>query len=149
MYRHTDNLEVIGYSDADFAGCMDNRKSTLGYVFMLASGVVSWRSMKETLTATSTMEVEIVSCFEATSHGVWLKSFISGLRIIDSIKRPLRLYCDNSVVVFLAKNDKCGSRSKHIDIKYLATRERVKEKKVVIEHVSTELMQILLLKACQ
>ena len=76
---------------------------------MLASGVVSWRSMKQTLTTTSTMEAEFVSCIEATSHGVWLKSFIVGLRIVDSIKRPLRLYCDNSTIVFLAKNDESGS----------------------------------------
>ena len=140
MYRRTDELEVIGYSDADFAGCIDSRKSTSGYIFMLAGGAVSWRSAKQSLTATSTMEAEFVSCFEATSHGVWLKSFISGLRVVDSISRPLRLYCDNSAAVFMAKNNKSGSRSKHIDIKYLAIRERVKEKKVVIEHVSTELM---------
>ncbi|KAL3741695.1 hypothetical protein ACJRO7_017203 [Eucalyptus globulus] len=140
MYRWTDNLEVVGYSDADFAGCVDSRKSTSGYIFMLADGAVSWRSAKQTLTATSTMEAEFVSCFEATSHGVWLKSFIAGLRIIDSISRPLRIYCDNSAAVFMAKNAKSGSRSKHIDIKYLAIRERVKENKVVIEHVSTELM---------
>uniref|UniRef100_A0A2N9GEG7 Retrovirus-related Pol polyprotein from transposon TNT 1-94 n=1 Tax=Fagus sylvatica TaxID=28930 RepID=A0A2N9GEG7_FAGSY len=139
MYRRTDNLEVIGYSDSDFAGCIDSRKSTSGYIFMMASGAVSWRSAKQTLTATSTMEAEFVSCFEATSHGVWLKSFISGLRIMDSISRPL-IYCDNSAAVFMAKNNKSGSRSKHIDIKYLAIRERIKEKKVVIEHVSTELM---------
>ena len=107
---------------------------------MLANGAVPWRSMKQTLTATSTMEVEFVSCFEATSHGVWLKSFIFDLRVADSIERPLRLYCDNSVAVFFAKNDKCRSRSKHIDIKYLAIQERVKEKKVVIDHVSIELM---------
>ena len=86
------------------------------------------------------MEAEFVSCFEATSHGVWLKSFVSGLRIIDSISRPLKLYYDNSAAVFMAKNNKSGSRSKHIGIKYLAIRERVNEKKVVIEHVSTELM---------
>ena len=86
------------------------------------------------------MEVEFISCFEASSHGVWLKSFISGLRIVDSISRPLKLYCDNSVAVFMAKNNKSGSRSKHIDIKYLAIRERVIELKVVIEHISTELM---------
>ena len=84
-YRRTGCLEVIGYSDADFAGCMDFRKSTLSYIFMLISGVVSWRSMKQPLTATSTMEVEFVFCFEATSHGVWLKSFIVGLRVVDSI----------------------------------------------------------------
>ena len=76
----------------------------------------------------------------ATSHGVWLKSFIIGLRIVDSIQRPLRLYCHNSTAVFLAKNNKSRSRSKHIDIKYLAIKERVKEHKVVIEHISTKLM---------
>nr|XP_048331620.1 secreted RxLR effector protein 161-like [Ziziphus jujuba var. spinosa] len=91
MYKQTENLEVIGYSDADFAGCVDSKKSTSGYIFMLASGTVSWRSAKQTLTATSTMEVEFLSCFEATSHGVWLKSFISGLQVVDSISRPLRL----------------------------------------------------------
>ncbi|XP_048326799.2 secreted RxLR effector protein 161-like [Ziziphus jujuba] len=140
MYKRTDNLEVIGYSDADFAGCVDSRKSTYGYIFMLASGAVSWRSVKQTLTATSTMKAKFVSCFEATSHGVWLKSFISGLRVMDSISRPLRLYCDNSAAVFMVKNNKNGSRSKHIDIKYLAIRECVKENKVVIENISTELM---------
>ncbi|KAL0433573.1 UNVERIFIED_CONTAM: Retrovirus-related Pol polyprotein from transposon TNT 1-94 [Sesamum latifolium] len=115
MYRRTENLEVVGYSDLDFAGCVDSRKSTSGYIFMIASGA-------------------------ATSHGVWLKSFISGLRIMDSISRPLRRYSDNSAAVFMAKNNKSGSQSKYIDIKYLATRERVKEGKVVIEHISTELM---------
>ena len=52
------------------------------------------------------MEAEFVSYFNATSHGLWLKSFISGLRIVDSLSKPLRLYCDNSVVVFIAKNNK-------------------------------------------
>ena len=140
MFKRTDNLEVVGYSDSDFAGCTDSRKSTSGYVFMFAGGAVSWRSNKQTLTATSTMEAEFVSCFEATSHGVWLKSFISGLRVVDSIARPLKMFCDNSAAVFMAKNNKSGSRSKHIDIKYLAIRERVKENKVVIQHISTELM---------
>ena len=140
MYRQTDNLDLVGYSDADFAGCVDSRKSTSGYIFIMAGGAVSWRSVKQTLIATSTMEAEFVSCFQATSQGVWLKSFISGLRVMDSISRPLKIFCDNSAAVFLAKNNKSGSRSKHIDIKYLAIREHVKEKKVVIEHISTELM---------
>ena len=81
-----------------------------------------------------------MSCFEASSHGVWLKSFIIGLRIVDSISRPLKLYCDNLAAVFMAKNNKSGSRSKHINIKYLAIREHVKEEKVIIEHISTESM---------
>ena len=59
---------------------------------------------------------------------------------MNYISRPLKLYRDNSVAIFMAKNNKSESRSKHIDIKYLAIRERVKKKKVVIEHVSTKLM---------
>ena len=133
-------MDLVGYFDADFAGCVDSCKSTSAYIFIMAGGAVSWRSVKQTLIATSTMEVEFVSCFEATSQGVWLKSFISRLRVMDSISRLLRIFCDNSVAVFLAKNNKSGSRNKHIDTKYLAIREHVKEKQVVIEHISTELM---------
>ena len=59
---------------------------------------------------------------------------------MDSISKPLRTYCDNSAAIFMAKNNKSGSRNKHIDSKYLAVRECVKEKKVFIEHVSIELM---------
>ena len=140
MYRQTANLDLVGYSDVDFASCVDSRKSTSRYIFIMVGGAVSWRSVKLTLIATSTMEAKFISCFEAASQVAWLKSFIYGLRVMDSISRPLRNLCDNSATVFLAKNNKSGSRSKHIDIKYLAIREHVKEKKVVIEHISTELM---------
>ena len=140
MYRQTNNLDLVGYSDADFVGCVDSRKLTFGYIFIMAGGAVSWRSVKQTLIVTSNMEAKFVSCFEATSQGVWLKSFIYRLRVMDSISKSLRIFCDNSAAVFLAKNNKSESRSKHVDIKYLAIREHVKEKKVVIEHISTELM---------
>ena len=82
----------------------------------------------------------VVSCFEATLQGVRLKSFIYELIVIDSISRPLRIFYDNSTAVFLAKNNKSRSRSKHIDIKYLAIKEHVKEKKMIIEHINTEFM---------
>ena len=107
---------------------------------MLAGGAISRRSAIQTLVATFTMEAKFISCFEATSRGVWLTNFISELRIVDSISKTLRLYCENSTIVFMAKNNKSGSRSKHIDIKYLTIRECVKNKKVIIEHVSTEVM---------
>ncbi|XP_035549735.1 secreted RxLR effector protein 161-like [Juglans regia] len=99
-FKRTDILEVTGYSDSDFAGCSDSRKSTLGYVFLLAGGAILWRSMKQTITASSTMEAEFVTCFEATVHGLWLRNFISRLVVVDSIARPLRIYCDNSTEVF-------------------------------------------------
>ena len=75
---------------------------------MFSDGAVTWRSAKQTLIATFTMEVEFVSCFEATSHGVWMKSFISRLRIVNSISRPLKVFFDNSVAAFLAKNNRSG-----------------------------------------
>ena len=137
MCKRTDNLKVVGYSDSNFTGCVDSQKLTSEFIFVFVGGAMSWRSNKQTLTATSTMEAKFVSCFEATSHGVSLTSFMFRLRVIDSVFRPLRMFL---VAVFMAKNNKSHSRSKHINIKYLAIRERVKEKKVVIEHVSTELM---------
>ena len=70
IYKRTNELEVIGYSNSDFAGYVDSPKSTLCYIFIVASGAVSWRSAKQTLTATSTIEAESISYFEATSHGV-------------------------------------------------------------------------------
>ncbi|KAA0031640.1 Retrovirus-related Pol polyprotein from transposon TNT 1-94 [Cucumis melo var. makuwa] len=99
-YKRSDHLEVIGYSDSDFLGCVDTRKSTFGYLFLLAEGAISWKSAKQSIIAASTMEVEFVACFEATVHGLWLRNFISGLGIIDSIVKPLRIYCDNSAAVF-------------------------------------------------
>ena len=109
MYRQTENLDLVGYSDADFASYVDSHKSTSGYIFIMAGGAISWRSVKQTLIATSSMEAKFVSCFEATSQGVGRKSFIYGLRVMDSISRPLRIFCDNSAAVLLAKNNKSGS----------------------------------------
>ncbi|KAL0541214.1 hypothetical protein IC582_021255 [Cucumis melo] len=98
-YKRSDHLEVIGYSDSEFAGCVDTRKSTFGYLFLLAEGAISWRSAKQSIIAASSMEAEFVACFEATVHGLWLRNFISGLGIVDSIAKLLRIYCDNSTAV--------------------------------------------------
>jgi len=65
-YKKSDNLEIVGYSDADFAECVDTKKSTSGYIFTLAGGAISWKSSKQTVTASSTMQAEFVACYEAT-----------------------------------------------------------------------------------
>ena len=91
-YRRSDNLEVVGYSDADFAGCKDSMTSTSGYIFTFACGAISWKSSKQSVTASSTMQAEIVACYEATGQAVWLKNFIPRLRVVDSISKPLTLY---------------------------------------------------------
>ena len=59
---------------------------------------------------------------------------------MDSVHRSLKHFCDNVAAVFFSKNNKSRSRSKHIDIKYLVVRENVRDSKVVIEHICTQLM---------
>ncbi|RVW92863.1 Retrovirus-related Pol polyprotein from transposon TNT 1-94 [Vitis vinifera] len=78
-YRRSSHLEIVGYSDSDFAGCLDSRRSTSGYIFMLAGGAVSWKSVKQTLIASSTMEAEFIACYEASNHGIWLRNFVTQL----------------------------------------------------------------------
>jgi hypothetical protein len=123
-YKRTDNLEVIGYSDADFAGCPDSQRSTSGYVFTLASGAISWRSYKQTIMTSSTMYAEFIACYEVVGQAIWLKIFILGLRVVDSISKQLTLYCDNKATFFFSHNNKSSGAAKHIDLKYLVVRER-------------------------
>jgi len=117
-YRKSDNLQVVGYSDADLAGCVDTKKSTSGYIFTLAGGAISWKSVKQTVTALSTMQAEYVACYDAVGQAIWLKNFIPGLRVVDSISKPLLMYCDNQPAVLYASNNKSSASAKHIDIKY-------------------------------
>lgn len=97
------------------ASCTDSCKSISRYIFIVANGAVSWRSVKLTLVVTFIMEAKLVLCFEATSHAIyiiWLKNFISRLWIVESILRPFKIYSDNSVDLFLAKNNKNESWNK-------------------------------------
>ncbi|WVZ23370.1 hypothetical protein V8G54_001914 [Vigna mungo] len=89
-------------------------------VLRYLQGAISWKSAKQSVISTSTMEAEFVACFEATIHALWLQNFVSRLDIIDSIAGPIRIYCDNSVAVFFSKNDKYSNAAKHMDLKYLS-----------------------------
>nr|CAN63839.1 hypothetical protein VITISV_041358 [Vitis vinifera] len=139
-YQRTSLLDVVGFCDADFAGCIDDKKSTTGYIFMMAGGAVSWKSVKQTLTASSTMEAEYVACYEACCHAMWMRNFVSALGVVDSISRPLKLFCDNSAAVAFSKNTRSISRSKHIDVKFYFVKEKVAESLIDIEHMSTKSM---------
>ena len=130
----------IGYSDSDYAGCVDSRKSTFAYMLMLARGAISWKSGKQSVIATSTMKDEFVACFEAIVHALWLRNFIFGLDIVYSIVRPLRINCDNFAVDFFSKNDKYSKGAKHMDLKYLIVKEEVQKHKVSIEHIWLDMM---------
>ena len=86
-YRRTDTLEVVGFSDSDYAGCVDDKKSTSCYIFMMVEGAVSWKSVKQTLTASSNMEAKYEVCYKATCHAIWLRNFISALEVVYLISR--------------------------------------------------------------
>ena len=136
-YRRTSNLEVVGYSDSDYAGCKDTRKSTFGYLFLLADGAISWKSGKQSVIATSTMEAEFIACFEAIVQSLWLRNFINGLSIIGTIAKQMRIYCDNAAAVFFSKNDRYTKGAKHMDLKYLYVKEEVQNQRVQIVHIGT------------
>jgi hypothetical protein len=105
-YRRSDTLEIKGYSDADYAGDKDDRKSKTGYVFTLVGGDISWRSCKQSIVASSTIYATFIACFEATGQVIWLKKFIPDLKVVDCIDKPLKMYCDNQPTVFYAHNNK-------------------------------------------
>ena len=91
---------------------------------MMVEGVVLWKSVKQTLTASSTMEAEYVACYEATCHAIWLRTSISTLEVVHSISKPLKLFCDNFTVVSFSRNTRSTSRSKHIDVKFFFVKEK-------------------------
>ena len=133
-YRHTDTLEVVGFSDSDYAGCVDDKNSSFCYIFMMVEGAVSWKIHKQILIASSTTKAEYVACYEAASHAIWLLNFISALEVVHSISRPLKLFCDNSVVVSFFRSTRSTSRCKYIDVKFFFVKEKVAESLISIEH---------------
>ncbi|GJX36330.1 retrovirus-related pol polyprotein from transposon TNT 1-94 [Tanacetum coccineum] len=77
------------------------------------------------LERSSIMEAEFVACYEATIHALWLRNFISGLGVVDTISKPLKMYCDNTATIFLYKNDKYSKGAKHMDIKFFIVKEEI------------------------
>jgi hypothetical protein len=86
------------------------------------------------------MYAECIACYEALGQTMWLKNFIPGLKVIDSISKLLMIYCDNKVIVFFSHNNKSNGASKHIDLRYLIVRERVKDHTINLERIGTKEM---------
>ena len=91
VYRCED-LIPISYIDSDFQSDLDFRKSTSGYVFTLGGGAISWRSVKQSCIADSTMEAEYVAACEAAKEAVWLKKFLSDLGVVRMEQVPITLF---------------------------------------------------------
>ena len=128
--------ELFGYTDADWAGDVDTRRSTSGYVFQIGSGTVSWSSRKQQTVAKSSTEAEYVALSSATQEAVWLRRLMKDLgRQMDA---PTTIYEDNQGAIELAKNAKFHNRTKHIDICHHFVRERVVSNEIRVIYCPTE-----------
>ena len=126
-YQRIDTLRVVGSSDCDYVVHMDDKKSTFGYIFIMAERAVSWKSVKQTRTTSFTIETEYVACYEATCYAIWLRNFISALEVVHSVSRLLKLFCDNFAIISFSRNTMSTSRFKHLDVKFFFVKEKVIE----------------------
>ncbi|KAI5354743.1 hypothetical protein L3X38_007638 [Prunus dulcis] len=140
VYRKVENLQLEGYADADFAGCQDTKKCTSGVVFLFAGAAVAWKSMKQQYVSTSTMQAEFLAVYEATSMAVWLKNFMSMLKIVDSIQRPIQLWNDNTAAVYFAQGNKRSSGMRHLHLKFLSAKEKIRDGETALSHIGTDFM---------
>ena len=134
------DMSLKGYSDADWAGDLDDRKSTSGYAFLLNGGAISWNSKKQACVALSTMEAEYVACSAAVQEAVWLRRFLKHLKIAEDSGSPVTVYCDSQAAIAFSKDPKYHSKGKHIEIKYNFVRDIVAKRKVILEYVPTRVM---------
>jgi hypothetical protein len=125
------NLQLQGYTDADWQGDLDHRKSTSGYLFTLAGGAISWCSKKQDSVALSSMEAEYIAASEAVKEAVWLKEFLSSLKIVDSVNKPVTVYCDNQAALKVSRDPRFHSKSKHIEGRYHYIRDVINRLKLV------------------
>ena len=127
-------LDVHGFVDADWAGDLDQRRSTSGYVFSLFGGSISWMNTKQAVVALSTTEVEYMAATHASKEVVWLQRLCSELGFKQ---QAVRIDCDSQSAIFLEKNPAYHSRTKHIDVQYHFVRDMVESMKVLLEKVDT------------
>lgn len=137
LFKSNIKMNILGYSDADYGGDIDERKSTTGFLFMLGSSIISWSSERQKSVALSTTESEYVAAAQAVKELVWIKLLIQNL-LIGANEKP-NLYVDNQSAIRLIKNPEFHKRTKHIDIRYHFIRQKFEEGLFNLEYVKTEL----------
>lgn len=123
-YQGNNQSGFLAYSDTDWAGDIDTRRSTTGYCIFLADGIVSWLSRRQRKVTLSSTEAEYVGMTEAAKQLIWIKSLFKEIR---HDLPPFHLYVDNQGAIFLSSNPAQEGRTKHIEIPYHFIRECVQE----------------------
>jgi hypothetical protein len=134
MYTEKGEFKLLGYSDSDMAGDVDDRRSTTGVIFFLGGNPVIWTSQKQKSVANSSREAEYMVA--ATSRqAVWLQRLVDEVTGIKVPAPVIRM--DNTAAIALAKNPVLHDRSKHIDVKFHFTRECYERGDIELEHMGT------------
>ncbi|KAL5778179.1 hypothetical protein ACOSP7_011105 [Xanthoceras sorbifolium] len=125
---------VVGYCDSDYAGDLDKRRSTTGYVFTLAKAPVSWKSTLQSTVALSTTEAEYMAVTEAVKEAIWLQGLLKDLGFGQ---KHVKVHCDSQSAICLAKNQVYHVRTKHIDVRYHFVREILEEDQILLQKIHT------------
>ena len=131
-YKKGGSDELLSFTDSDYAGDTEDRKSTSGYVFLLSSGAVSWSSKKQPIVTLSTTEAEFVAAAMCVCQALWIKRVLKELG--HSNNECTEVKCDNSSTIKLSKNPVMHGRSKHIDVRYYFLRNLTKEGTIALVH---------------
>ncbi len=134
-YDRGNQDECTGYSDADWGGDIDTRKSTSGYVYKLAGAAISWKSKKQASVAISTAEAEYMALASATQEGVWLQKILEDF---GEPTVPIVIHEDNQAAIAMTKNPQYHGRAKHVSIKYHFVRDLVEQNKVKMVYCPSE-----------
>ena len=129
--------DLVGYTDADWAGDITTRRSTSRYVFMLGSGVISWSSKHQPTVALSTCEAEYMAMMQATKKAVWLSRFLRELGYNSPDVTTVTINGDNQGAIALASNPEYHARTKHIAIQWHFVCEQVTKEAVTLRYIST------------
>jgi hypothetical protein len=133
-YPKGSRFELLGYSDADYAGCKVDRKSTSGTCQFLGRSLVSWSSKKQNSVALSTAEAEYVAAGSCCAQLLWMRQT---LKDYGYAMNHIPLLCDNESAIKIAYNPCEHSRTKHIDIRHHFLRDHAIKGDIVISHVGT------------
>ena len=130
------SLKMVGYSDADWAGDKETRRSTTAYVFMLAGGCVSWGSKLQPTVALSSAEAEYMAACSAAQEAIHLRRLMESLGFQQD--EATTIHEDNQGCIAMSENPVQHQRTKHIDIRYHFVRERVESGDIKLTYVGTE-----------
>lgn len=130
-YRREVLDDLVGYCDSDYAGNVDDSRSTTGFVFMLSAGAVSWSLRKHPIVTLSTTEAEYVAAAACACQCVWMQRVLNSLGYDHC--RCVTLFCDNTSTIKLAKNHVFHGRSKHINVRFHFIRDLSKDGVVKLE----------------